>query len=137
MTSEHQQLLTAAARVRLDAYAPYSNFLVGAALLTETGEIFTGCNVENASYGLAMCAERVAAFKAVAEGQRSFLTLALALSGNGSPCGACRQVLHEFAPNLPILIGDDSGHLVSQTTLDTLLPNAFGPDHLTGPRPNL
>jgi cytidine deaminase len=130
MTSEHQQLLNAAAHARLNAYAPYSKFQVGAALLSNTGEIFTGCNVENASYGLTICAERAAVFKAVAEGQRSFQALALSLDGNASPCGACRQVLHEFAPNLPILISDDSGQLTSQTTLNTLLPNAFGPSNL-------
>ncbi|MEM7144612.1 MAG: cytidine deaminase [Verrucomicrobiota bacterium] len=131
MTSDHQQLLAAAARARQNAYAPYSNFKVGAALLTETGEIFTGCNVENASYGLSMCAERTAVFKAVAEGQRSFKAIAISLTSDGSPCGACRQVLHEFAPNLLILIGDDSGQLTSQTTLDALLPNPFGPNNLT------
>jgi cytidine deaminase len=130
MTSEQEQLLNAAARARLNAYAPYSKFQVGAALLSDSGEIFTGCNVENASYGLTICAERAAVFKAVAEGQRSFQALALSLDGNASPCGACRQVLHEFAPNLPILISDDSGQLTSQTTLNTLLPNAFGPSNL-------
>jgi cytidine deaminase len=130
MTSEHQQLLNAAAHARLNAYAPYSKFQVGAALLTKSGEIFTGCNVENASYGLTICAERSTVFKAIAEGQRSFQALALSLAVHGSPCGACRQVLHEFAPNLLILIANDSGQLLSQTTLDTLLPDPFGPSSL-------
>ena len=119
-----------AAEARDRAHAPYSKFRVGAALKTATGEIVTGCNVENASYGLTICAERSAVCKAVAEGQRSFQALALSLAANGSPCGACRQVLHEFAPNLLILIANDSGQLLSQTTLDTLLPNAFGPSSL-------
>ncbi|MEM8955840.1 MAG: cytidine deaminase [Verrucomicrobiota bacterium] len=131
MTHEHRHLLDAAARARQNAYAPYSNFKVGAALLTETGEIFTGCNVENASYGLSNCAERTAVFKAVSEGHQSFKAIAISLVGGGSPCGACRQVLNEFAPNLLVLIADESGQLTSQTTLDALLPNPFGPNNLT------
>ena len=130
MTSEHEQLLTAAAKARLNAYAPYSKFQVGAALLSQTGEIFTGCNVENASYGLTICAERAAVFQAVAAGHRDFTALAISLSGAGSPCGACRQVLHEFAPQLPLLLGDENGTLVRLTSLAELLPEAFGPESL-------
>lgn len=128
MTNE--ALLAHAAAARQAAYAPYSQFQVGAAVLTGSGEVFTGCNVENASYGLTICAERAAVFKAVAAGQRDFTALAISLPGAGSPCGACRQVLHEFAPHLPILLGDEEGQLVRLTSLAELLPEAFGPENL-------
>src|SRR5436190_1981366 len=97
-------LVQAAIDVREGAYARYSSFLVGAAVLAGDGKIYTGCNVENSSYGLTICAERAAVFAAVAAGQRRFEFLAIATSGGGSPCGACRQVLAEFAPGLPILL---------------------------------
>ena len=128
MTNE--ALLAHAATARRAAYAPYSNFQVGAALLTATGEVFTGCNVENASYGLTICAERVAVGHAAAAGHREFTALAVSLPGAGSPCGACRQVLNEFAPELPILLGDEDGSLVRLTSLPELLPAAFGPGSL-------
>jgi cytidine deaminase len=123
-------LIDAACRARLRAYAPYSKFLVGAALRSVDGEIFVGCNVENASYGLTICAERTALTSAVAAGKREFDALALAMTGGGTPCGACRQVLAEFAPDLPILLVpvDESGHVsgrVTETTLTTLLPGRF------------
>lgn len=127
---DRDRLLQAAVEARLRAYAPYSEFRVGAAILTTTGRIYTGCNVENASYGLTICAERAAVFKAVSEGEREFTVLAISLEKGGSPCGACRQVLHEFAPGLPILIADPDGCLLSETTLDHLLPDAFGPKNL-------
>jgi cytidine deaminase len=128
MTNE--ALLEHAAAARQAAYAPYSKFQVGAALLSASGEVFTACNVENASYGLTICAERAAVFNAVAAGQRDFTALAICLPEAGSPCGACRQVLHEFAPNLPILLGDETGQLVRLTSLAELLPDAFGPENL-------
>ena len=117
---------------RQHAYAPYSDFAVGAALLTASGEVVTGCNVENASYGLTLCAERAAVVGAVSQGHRRFLRLALSVPGGGAPCGACRQVLHEFAPDLELLLGDESGTLVTRSTLGDLLPNPFGPDQLEG-----
>jgi len=123
-------LLKEALAARELAYAPYSKYQVGAALLGANGKVYTGCNVENASYGLTNCAERTAVFKAVSDGQREFVALALCLSGGGSPCGACRQVLNEFAPKLPIYIGDESGELRCETSLDQLLPDAFGPKNL-------
>lgn len=123
-------LLAAAVAAAGESYAPYSKFPVGAALLTASGEIITGGNVENASYGLTICAERAAVFRAVAEGHREFQALALSVPGGGAPCGACRQVLHEFSPDLPILIGDESGVLVREITLPELLPHSFGPDSL-------
>jgi len=123
-------LLQLAMMARDHAYAPYSTFEVGAALLTKSGEVFSGCNVENASYRLTLCAERVAIAKAVSEGITRFSALAISSHGAAFPCGACRQFINEFNPNLPIIIGDDSGHLIQETTLDTLLPNAFGPANL-------
>lgn len=124
------ELLQLAVEARQQAYAPYSNFAVGAALLTEPGEVVTGCNVENASYGLTLCAERAAVVGAISKGHRRFLRLALSVPGGGAPCGACRQVLHEFAPDLELLLGDESGTLVTRTTVSALLPDAFGPGHL-------
>lgn len=122
-------LIAAAQAARARAYVPYSYYRVGAALLTEEGEVFTGCNVENAVYPLACCAERVAIFHAVAHGYRAFRALAVATSNGGSPCGSCRQVMHEFAPEMMVLIVDEGG-LVRTTTVADLLPDSFGPEHL-------
>lgn len=123
------QLTAAALAVRQQAYAPYSKFLVGAALLAENGQIFTGCNVENVSYGLTNCAERVALGSAVAAGQRKFTALAIASSGGVTPCGACRQVLAEFAPDLPIYLVDAEGsHMPTLLNLAQLLPGRFVAD---------
>ena len=119
-------LVAAALEARLRAYAPYSKFLVGAAIETTSGKIFVGCNVENCSYGLTICAERTAATSAVAAGEREFKRIALALSGAGTPCGACRQFLAEFNPRLPITIVDaDDPTRVVETDLETLLPGRF------------
>ena len=125
------RLLEAAHGARAAAYAPYSNFLVGAALLASNGRIFTGCNVENASYGLTSCAERNAVFGAVAAGCRDFTHLIIStdLSGPTPPCGACRQVLNEFAPALWIGLASPWG-LLENHTLSDLLPKAFGPWNL-------
>jgi len=124
------ELLKLATEARNFAYAPYSKFQVGAALLATNGEVFTGCNVENASYGMTICAERTAVFKAVAAGVRSFDAIAISVPGGGSPCGACRQVLNEFSPSLKVYLGDENGQLVRETTLSALLPDAFGPENL-------
>src|SRR5688572_10281860 len=119
-------LVAAAIEARQRAYAPYSKFLVGAALQTASGRVFIGTNVENCSYGLTICAERSAACSAVAAGEREFTHLALALSGGGTPCGACRQFLAEFDPQLPITIVDaDAPDRVIETDLATLLPGRF------------
>ena len=124
-----QNLVTLAIAARRLAYVPYSSFPVGAALLTRTGKIYTGCNVENASYGLTVCAERIAIWKAVSEGETEFTALAVVTNIAGSPCGACRQVMAEFAPDMPVLIADLNGH-VTATSVPELLPLAFRPEHL-------
>ncbi len=129
MKKNTQTLIEHALAARKKAYAPYSKYKVGAALLTATGEIYEGCNVENAAYGLCMCAERTAVFKAVSEGVREFSAIAVATENGGSPCGSCRQVLREFAPNLTVIITDVAGNF-RETTLAQLLPDSFGPEHL-------
>ncbi|MBC7317834.1 cytidine deaminase [Candidatus Bipolaricaulota bacterium] len=122
------ELVKQAVEARRMAYAPYSGFSVGAALLAKDGRIFTGCNVENASYGLTVCAERVALFKAVSEGAKEFVALAVACGeGPCSPCGACRQVLYEFAPHLLVIMADGSGKNWRTARLSELLPHSFGP----------
>ena len=126
---DDQELVQLAREARKNAYTPYSHYNVGAALLTTSGPVFTGCNVENAVYPLCQCAERTAVVKAVSEGQREFAAIAIATRNGGSPCGACRQVLHEFAPHLRILLVDDAGN-IRQYTLDQLLPDSFGPESL-------
>jgi cytidine deaminase len=119
------ELLAAARAAREHAYAPYSAVAVGAALLCEDGTLVTACNVENASYGLSICAERAAVAAAVAAGKRRFVALAIAGPDHGAtpPCGACRQFLYEFAPNVRVLYSDGDGYEV--TALDELLPAAF------------
>jgi cytidine deaminase len=112
--------------VRTHAHAPYSNFQVGAAVLTADGEVFAGCNVENASYGLTICAERVAVGTAVAAGHRQIVAVAVASSGGHSPCGACRQVLSEFGPAMDVILIDaDDPTKTRTTTLAALLPEQF------------
>lgn len=124
--STQQQLIDGALKVRAKAHAPYSRFHVGAAVLSASGEIFTGCNVENASYGLTMCAERVAVGAAVAAGNKQIAAIAVATAGGHSPCGACRQVLSEFGPAMEILLVDaDDPANVRTTSLDKLLPEQF------------
>jgi cytidine deaminase len=122
------ELVNAACEARATAYVPYSGFPVGAAVLTAEGTVVAGCNVENASYGLTVCAERVAVFRAVAEGGREFRALAVASSGGAAPCGACRQVLAEFSGDLIVLLVDaDAPDRVRKTSLAELLPDRF--DH--------
>lgn len=124
-------LVAAATDARNRAYAPYSQFQVGAAVLTSSGEVFAGCNVENASYGLTMCAERAAVSAAVAAGQQQIVAVAVATPGGHAPCGACRQVLTEFGPAMQVFLVDADDELhVRETTLDKLLPDGFGPDSL-------
>jgi cytidine deaminase len=127
---EHQALVDIANEARRRAYVPYSNYPVGAALRTKSGHIYTGVNVENAAYPTTMCAERVAIYKAVSEGEREFDVIAVVTSNGGSPCGGCRQVMAEFGLDTVVLIADGEGRLLQKTTVKDLLPGAFTPDHL-------
>jgi cytidine deaminase len=125
-------LINAARSAAAFSYSPYSKFAVGAAVLTDDGTIITGCNVENASYGLTICAERVAIFKAISQGKTRIRALAVTnTSGSPSPpCGACRQVIHEFADaSTRVFYEDRDGSLLGMPVSD-LLPDAFGPDNL-------
>ena len=115
--------------MRMRAVAPYSNYTVGAAVLTESGEIIGGCNVESSSYGLTCCAERIAIYNAISAGHIKFNALAIATYNGGKPCGACRQVIWDICGNIKIHIVDENGILVETTSLD-LLPDAFGEDML-------
>ena len=126
-----QELITVALKARQLAYTPYSHYQVGAALLGKTGRIYTGCNVENASYGASICAERVAAVKAVSEGETSFLALAVVADGKepSSPCGICRQFLAEFGLDLCLILVNLEGKRI-ETTLEQYLPASFGPKSL-------
>ena len=123
-------LVDDAARVRENAYVPYSRFKVGAAIRSTDGNLHLGVNVENASFGLTICAERTAVFNAVSQGKRRFLAIAIASPDACPPCGACRQVLNEFQPDMIIYLGDENGKLIHETRLAKLLPDAFGPENL-------
>ncbi len=123
---QRQDLIDQARLARQNAYAPYSHYRVGAALLTGSGKTFTGVNVENAAYPTGICAERVAVFKAVSEGEKGFVAIAVVTSNGGSPCGACRQVLAEFGLDTQVIIADEKGRLIQESTVADLLPGAFG-----------
>ena len=123
------QLIALANEARGASYAPYSNYPVGAAVQSKSGEVFTGCNVENASYGLTICAERVAVFNAVAAGHRRLVAAAIVTPSKGAPCGACRQVLAEFGPDMIVHIASPDGDRRSRT-MSQLLPESFGPADL-------
>lgn len=119
-----QQLIAVARSARQQAYAPYSSYHVGAAVLTLGGDIIVGCNVENASYGGTICAERVALTAAVAQGKRQFSAIAVVTEDGASPCGLCRQVMYELGPQMDVFIADGDGN-VRTTTVKALLPEAF------------
>ncbi len=129
------ELVTEAEAARKQAYAPYSRFAVGAALVAGSGRVYSACNVENAVYGLSMCAERNAVFKAVAAGERQVLALAVVTETGATPCGPCRQVLREFAVGdgsaLVVIVADTSGNR-KEYTLRQLLPDSFSADQLPG-----
>ena len=127
---ERQALINLANEARKLAYAPYSNYPVGAALRTKTGRVYTGVNVENAAYPQTMCAERVAIFKAVSDGETEFEVIAVVTNNGGSPCGGCRQVLAEFGLGTIVLIADGEGKLQKEMTVSELLPEAFTPAQL-------
>lgn len=126
MTMDRKQLLQAAEDAYQQAYAPYSKFRVGAAVLASDGRMFTGCNVENASYGLTICAERAAVFAAVAAGAKELVAVAIytPTDKTTAPCGACRQVLWEFAKEMSVYLASQGGKVVEYTLVD-LLPDAF------------
>lgn len=126
------ELVAQAQQARERAYAPYSSFPVGAALLGRSGRVYTGCNVENAAYPLVTCAERTAVTKAVSEGEREFQAIAVVTDTGATPCGACRQILREFSGlegNLRVIVADTDGN-VRTFTLAELLPEGFTPDQL-------
>lgn len=124
----YKEVVTSALSARNHAYTPYSKFEVGAALLTKSGTVYIGCNVEIASYGLTVCAERTALFSAIAAGETGFNAIAVASSVGVSPCGACRQVLAEFCKDLPvILVNADDRFQLRQSSMAERLPDCFGP----------
>jgi cytidine deaminase len=127
---ERQSLINLAREARKFAYAPYSKYSVGAALRTKSGRIYTGANIENAAYPQTMCAERVAIFKAVSEGETEFEAIVVVTNNGGSPCGGCRQVMAEFGLNTIVLFADGDGNIKNEMTVSDLLPEAFTPAHL-------
>ncbi len=125
-----QKLIELALAARKWAYVPYSNYAVGAALLTDSGKIYDGVNIENAAYPDTICAERVAIFKAASEGERHFKAIAVVSSNGGFPCGSCRQVMAEFGLDTEVIIADENGRVIHETTVNGLLPGAFTPEML-------
>ncbi len=126
-------LLDVAIAATRNAYIPYSHYPVGAALRAVDGRVYSGCNVENAAYPSTICAERTALVKAVSEGQREFDVLVVVTRNGGSPCGTCRQMLYEFAPQLRVIIADLEGQIHADLALADLLPLGFGPAKLDHP----
>jgi len=124
-----KELIALATQAREKAHVPYSHYAVGAALLARSGRAYTGCNVENASYSMTICAERAAVFKAVSAGEREFNAIAVVTANGGMPCGACRQVLAEFGLDIRVLVATP-GRLLSEHTVSELLPGAFGAQDL-------
>ncbi len=130
----NRDLLKIAEEARFNSYSPYSNFRVGAALLTADGKVYTGCNIESASYGATNCAERTAIFKAVSEGEREFVKIAISSDNSEKneptwPCGICRQVIVEFAENIKIITGSSTGDIL-ETNIQDLLPHYFSKSDL-------
>lgn len=123
-------LVQAAIAARNWSYSPYSHYQVGAAILTQSGKIYDGANVENAVYPLTICAERVAIVKAVSQGERDFDAIAVVTENAGTPCGSCRQMLAEFGLETVVIIADDQGKISQETTVAGLLPGAFTPKDL-------
>lgn len=128
--TQRRSLIEAAAAARDKAYVPYSHYPVGAAILTTSGKVFTGCNIEIASYGATVCGERTAAFKAVSEGEREFVAVAVVTSNGAAPCGICRQVLYEFGPTMEVIMVDVNNQITFDGPLTDLLPFGFGPQKL-------
>jgi cytidine deaminase len=127
---QRQALIDHAMNARQNAYAPYSHYKVGAALLASDGTIFLGCNVENAAYPVGICAERTAVVKAVSEGAKKFIAIAVVTEDGGSPCGMCRQTLNEFSPEIWVIAASGDGTIVFEQSLHQMLPHGFGPANL-------
>lgn len=127
---QRQELIRRAIEARKSAYAPYSKYQVGACLLTASGHYYDGVNIENAAYPTTICAERVAIFKAVSEGERQFTALAVATGNGGTPCGSCRQVMAEFSQDMLVLVVNAAGEVVLESLVRDLLPGAFTPSDL-------
>lgn len=125
-----QALIESAANARHWAYAPYSHYAVGAAVLAASGKVYEGVNIENSAYPTTMCAERVAVFKAVSAGERQFEAIAVVTANGGAPCGSCRQVLAEFGLETLVIIADAEGNVAAECPLSDLLPRAFTPQDL-------
>ncbi len=131
MKSDLEKLIRAARAARKHAYAPYSHYAVGAAVLAKSGTVYAGCNVENAAYPTSLCAERVAIVKAISEGECELVALAVVTSNAGSPCGACRQVFSEFAgDDAVIVLATARGNRRKKFSMKQILPDRFGPEHL-------
>ncbi|MEJ2485494.1 MAG: cytidine deaminase [Anaerolineales bacterium] len=127
---QKQALVQKAILAQQNAYAPYSEYKVGATLLTKSGKTFSGANVENAVYPLTICAERSAVVNAVSAGEQDFEAMAVVTRDGGSPCGGCRQVMAEFGVDMLVLIADDSGHIHHELTVEQLLPHSFNAKNL-------
>jgi cytidine deaminase len=123
-------MIDAALEAQRKAYTPYSDFPVGAAILTASGKVFTGCNVEIASYGATICAERTAVVKAISEGERDLRAVVVTSSNGVTPCGICRQTLYEFGPDMLVIAADIDGQVLWEGSLSDLLPHGFGPQKL-------
>jgi cytidine deaminase len=131
ITAEQQhELIRLAQQARSRAYAPYSSYSVGAAVLAASGQIYSGANVENAAYPSGVCAERAAVFNAIGAGERQIEAVVVATENGGSPCGSCRQVLSEFGPQAEVIMVDAGGEITARMTVADLLPRAFGAGHL-------
>jgi cytidine deaminase len=132
LTKELKTALVEQARLyQKRAYIPYSHYPVGSAVLAEDGEIYGGANIENSAYPSGLCAERVAIFKAISEGNRKILGIAIVTENAGSPCGACRQVMREFADlDMPVILADSKGVIHFESSMDGILPRSFGPEDL-------
>lgn len=127
---ERDRLVARAVQAREKAYAPYSRYRVGSALLTVSGKIYDGANIENAAYPTGMCAERVAVFKAVSEGEMDFVAIVVVTENGGTPCGACRQVISEFGLDTMVYIATPDGKVHAGATIAEMLPSAFRPTDL-------
>jgi len=127
---ERKKLIQLAAEARKNAYVPYSKYAVGAALLSGSGKVYTGVNIENAAFPVTICAERTAIFKAISEGEKELKAIAVVTKNGGFPCGSCRQVMAEFNPDMKIYIANEKGDLIQETSLKEILPGYFGPQSL-------